>query len=169
MAPSFNLLLVVLLTCALPTNGCYTSIISFGDSLADTGNAKQHAIYENVELHSMFSPYGETYFHNPTGRCSNGRLIIDFIAESLGLPFIPPYVGGDGNAVDFGQGVNYAVASATALEASFHEARGYSVPNNASLRVQLEWFKQSLSSICPTLSEINRDAPTGFDNIGSVP
>ena len=73
-------------------------------------------------------------------------------AESLGLPFIPPYVGGDGNAVDFGQGMNYAVASATALEVSFHEARGYSVPTNASLRVQLEWFKQSLSSMCATLS-----------------
>ncbi|PWA79878.1 Lipase, GDSL [Artemisia annua] len=156
MAPSFNLFLMVLLTCALHTNGCYTSIISFGDSLADTGNAKQLAIFENVELHFMFFPYGETYFHNPTGRCSNGRLIVDFVAESLGLPFIPPYVGGDGNAIDFGQGLNYAVASATALEASFHEARGYSVPTNASLRVQLEWFKQSLSSMCATLSATNK-------------
>ncbi|KAL9996768.1 putative sinapine esterase [Helianthus debilis subsp. tardiflorus] len=61
-------------------NGCYTSIISFGDSLADTGNLKQ--IYSNSKRdppHFFFPPYGETFFHEVTGRCSNGRLIIDFI------------------------------------------------------------------------------------------
>ncbi|GJY04285.1 hypothetical protein Tco_0370225, partial [Tanacetum coccineum] len=44
--------------------------------------------------------------------------------------------------VELGQGVNYAVAGATALDSSFLEAKGvYNSMTNASLRVQLAWFK----------------------------
>ncbi|KAI7749243.1 hypothetical protein M8C21_030887, partial [Ambrosia artemisiifolia] len=54
----------------------------FGDSLADTGNLKQLSSKSNSQPpHFLFPPYGETFFHKPTGRCSNGRLIIDFIAQ----------------------------------------------------------------------------------------
>ena len=74
-----------------------------------------------------------------------------FVAESLGLPFVPPYL--TGNAVAFRQGVNYAVAGATALNSQILEARGIVNPaTNASLEVQLEWFKQSLPSICCNVS-----------------
>ncbi|XP_071719717.1 GDSL esterase/lipase At1g28580-like [Rutidosis leptorrhynchoides] len=141
------------------SNGCYTSIISFGDSLADTGNAKVLSKYDKVDPpHFLFPPYGETYFHNPTGRCSNGRLIIDFLAESLGLPMISPYFQRDGieDVVNSRIGLNYAVASATALDSSFHEARGYNVPTNASLGVQLGWFKLSLSSLCDSFSDCRK-------------
>lgn len=56
---------------------CFSSIFSFGDSLADTGNLKISSPNETV--HFFFPPYGMTYFHLPTGRCSDGRLVIDFI------------------------------------------------------------------------------------------
>jgi hypothetical protein len=52
----------------------YESIFNFGDSISDTGN--------EASLHppmSSNSPYGSTYFKHPSGRLSNGRLIIDFI------------------------------------------------------------------------------------------
>lgn len=65
-------------------NACYSSIYNFGDSLSDTGNLLQFWLSEHNEIaHFGFPPYGETYFHAPTGRCSNGRLIIDFIGTQV--------------------------------------------------------------------------------------
>ncbi|PWA42668.1 GDSL-like Lipase/Acylhydrolase superfamily protein [Artemisia annua] len=159
MAYSSTILLIfmLLVTGNMHVNGCYTSIISFGDSLADTGNLKQLSTKSDGDsLHFLFPPYGETFFHKPTGRFSNGRLIIDFIAESLGLPLIPPSLGSyvANNLTGLGQGVNYAVAGGTALEPSFLEARGvYHSRENASLGTQLGWFKESLASICSNVSD----------------
>ncbi|CAI9300198.1 unnamed protein product [Lactuca saligna] len=141
---------------SLYANGCYTSIISFGDSLADTGNIKKLASMSHAKVEYLQLPYGETFFHQPTGRASNGRLIIDFLAEILGLPLIPPFLDDkeSDNVVELGQGVNYAVVSATALDTSFHEARGTINPTaNVSLGVELAWFKQTLRSICSDASD----------------
>ncbi|XP_024987747.1 GDSL esterase/lipase At1g28590-like [Cynara cardunculus var. scolymus] len=140
----------------LYANGCYTSIISFGDSLADTGNLKQLASITNRVFPVLLPPYGENFYDQSTGRCSNGRLIIDFLAESLRLPLIPPYVidKGSENMVELGHGVNFAVAGATALDSSFLEPRGIlNTMTNASLQVQLSWFKKSLRSICGNASD----------------
>ena len=76
----------------LYANGCYTSIISFGDSLADTGNLKQIASETGKVLSYFLPPYGETFFHQPTGRCSDGRLIIDFLGSSFLFVFKFPNV-----------------------------------------------------------------------------
>ncbi|KVH97014.1 GDSL esterase/lipase At1g28570-like [Cynara cardunculus var. scolymus] len=154
------IILQLLWSCRLFANGCYTSIISFGDSLADTGNLKMLSAYkpDQESLHFFLPPYGESFFHVPTGRCSNGRLVIDFIAESIGLPLVAPFVGGNRNRLmEFRRGVNYAVVGATALDSSFHAARG--VPNpltNSSLRVQLGWFKQSWPSICAKVQDCDQ-------------
>ncbi|XP_071735839.1 GDSL esterase/lipase At1g28610-like isoform X2 [Rutidosis leptorrhynchoides] len=113
----------------------------------------------NQQFPVLLSPYGENFYDHSTGRCSNGRLIIDFLAESLGLPLIPPFVHEKGidNAIAFGQGVNFAVAGATALDSSVLETRGIVNPmTNASLRVQLEWFKHSLPSICGNASDCRK-------------
>ncbi|KAJ9551310.1 hypothetical protein OSB04_015355 [Centaurea solstitialis] len=75
--------------------------------------------------------------------------------QSLGMPLIPPYVSdkGSDNMVELGQRVNLAVAGAIALHSSFLEPRR--IVNfciNASLQVQLSWFKQYLPSICGNIS-----------------
>ncbi|PIN23291.1 Sinapine esterase [Handroanthus impetiginosus] len=132
------------------TFGCYESIISFGDSIADTGNLLRLKPANN-QPDSARLPYGRTFFHRPTGRFSDGRLIIDFIAESLGLPLVQPYLGGADAAVtarSFDKGVNFAVAGATALDISFFEERGiYNPMTNVSLGTQLRWLKQFLATI----------------------
>ncbi|CAN7117930.1 unnamed protein product [Brassica rapa subsp. narinosa] len=56
----------------------FKSIISFRDSIADTENLLGLSD-PNDPPHVAFRPYGDTFFHHPTGRFSNGRLIIDFI------------------------------------------------------------------------------------------
>ncbi|GJW61382.1 SGNH hydrolase-type esterase domain-containing protein [Tanacetum coccineum] len=135
-----------------------TMSLSFGDSLADTGSQKELSHISHQLYPCLYSPYGETFFHKPTGRCSNGRLIIDFLAESLGLPMMQPFLHNkhtiDDIAVALRQGVNYAMAGATTLDWSFLEAEWPErTVINASLEVQLTWFKQSLPSICGNTSD----------------
>ncbi|CAL4911434.1 unnamed protein product [Urochloa decumbens] len=58
----------------------FESIFAFGDSFTDTGNNPVVWAWYNVSDEVMRPPYGMTFFHGrPTGRNSNGRLIIDFI------------------------------------------------------------------------------------------
>ncbi|CAN0880681.1 GDSL esterase/lipase At1g28670 [Linum grandiflorum] len=123
--------------------GCFSSIFSFGDSITDTGNHCYLQSKSGKLKNNCFLPYGETFFHRATGRSCDGRLIIDFIAEHLGLPLVRPYFGG--SSKEFGGGVNFAVGTATALETSF---LGTSDGTNVSLRVQVDLFKQLLPSLC---------------------
>ncbi|CAM0953602.1 unnamed protein product [Alopecurus aequalis] len=130
----------------------YQSIFSFGDSFADTGNNpvvfRQNSIFDPVTR----PPYGSTFFGHPTGCNSDGRLIIDFVAENLGLPYVPPTLAYNGS---FRQGANFAVGAATALDANFFHERDIpgapsKFPLNTSLGVQLEWFESMKPSLCGT-------------------
>ncbi|KAB2637315.1 GDSL esterase/lipase [Pyrus ussuriensis x Pyrus communis] len=156
---TMNVLLLVGTVVIIPhALGCYTSIIGFGDSTADTGNSYLNALYHHDEpFHFFFPPYGEDFFHHPTGRCCDGRLIIDFIAESLGLPLVRPYfeiLNVNETVRNFEEGVNFAVVGATALDTDFLEQMGhYNEFTNFSLRIQLDWFKGMLSPLCNTTSD----------------
>ncbi|KAK6122814.1 hypothetical protein DH2020_043428 [Rehmannia glutinosa] len=79
------------------------SLYQLGDSISDTGNV--------VRLFSIAPssrrPYGETFPGYPTGRWSDGRLIIDYIAMALGLPLLNPYLAKNAS---FDNGVNFAAA-----------------------------------------------------------
>lgn len=57
----------------------FTSIISFGDSYVDTGNLVrwEDPVLADVNLRNL--PYGETFFGHPSGRDTDGRVVLDFI------------------------------------------------------------------------------------------
>ena len=85
------LVLVAALVAALPatcaaarskSKKSYTAIFSFGDSLSDAGNLIVNGTPK--ALTTARPPYGMTFFRKPTGRCSNGRLVVDFLGT---LPY----------------------------------------------------------------------------------
>ncbi|XP_019426183.1 PREDICTED: GDSL esterase/lipase At1g28600-like isoform X1 [Lupinus angustifolius] len=152
-----HLLLLLLFNVPSTITCCYTSIFSFGDSITDTGNLNFMYLPANPDC--LVPPYGETYFQHPNGRCSNGRLVIDFIAEYLGLPYVKPYMGFKNGVVgreNMKHGVNFAVAGATALKSDFFEQKGFDADasSNYSITVQLGWFKDILPSICNSPSTL---------------
>ncbi|XP_060219139.1 acetylajmalan esterase-like isoform X1 [Lycium barbarum] len=124
----------------------FDKIYQFGDSLSDTGNC----IRENLcGTHILCGrpPYGMNFFHKATGRCSDGMLIIDFIALESGLPLLNPYKLQSAN---FRHGVNFAVAGATALpnEVLANKKIVNSALTNSSLSVQLDWMSSHFHTTC---------------------
>jgi hypothetical protein len=61
----------------------YDSIFSFGDSFADTGNKPIAFARYSVPVTVMRPPYGETFFGRPTGRTTDGRVILDLVGQHL--------------------------------------------------------------------------------------
>lgn len=84
----------------------------FGDSLADAGT---NNFIGNTTSKANFPPYGETFFHHPTGRFTNGRTAFDFIASKLRLPFPPPYLKPRSN---FSRGINFASGGSGLLDST---------------------------------------------------
>ncbi|KAE9605854.1 putative alpha-L-fucosidase [Lupinus albus] len=82
----------------------FPAIFNFGASNADTGGFA-------ASFGGMTSPYGETFFHRPAGRFSDGRIILDFIAQNFGLPYVSAYL--DSLGTNFSHGANFATAGST--------------------------------------------------------
>ncbi|KAJ8616262.1 hypothetical protein MRB53_035634 [Persea americana] len=82
------------------------AIFNFGDSNSDTGGF--YAAFP-----AQASPFGMTYFHRPSGRASDGRLVIDFLAQAFGMPFLSPYL--QSINPNFKHGANFATLASTVL------------------------------------------------------
>lgn len=138
---------------AMTTVDGITAIYSFGDSITDTGNLVREGATGMLRYIGS-RPYGIDLLRGgrtPTGRCSNGYLMIDFLAKYLGLPLLNPYLD---KAADFTHGVNFAVAGATALGATALAERGVTMPHsNSSLDVQLQWFRDFMASATTNSSQ----------------
>ncbi|XP_039116528.1 GDSL esterase/lipase At1g28570-like isoform X2 [Dioscorea cayenensis subsp. rotundata] len=146
----FSLLQSSQLRSAMADCNCFCSIITFGGSMADNGNLLYYLHYQSAV---GYPPNGETFFGHPTGRFSDGRIISDFLAEWMGLPFLPAYLRGpDGH--DFEKGVNFAFGGATALNTSFFIDHGLPLPvKNISLYDQIGWFRDMLHDHCSSHSD----------------
>ncbi|KAL3535475.1 hypothetical protein ACH5RR_003936 [Cinchona calisaya] len=83
----------------------------FGDSSVDPGN--NNYIETIPENRADYKPYGQNgFFKEPTGRFSDGRIIVDYLAEYANLPIIPPYLQ---PSADYSHGVNFASGGAGVL------------------------------------------------------
>ncbi|KAL8134865.1 hypothetical protein AgCh_009756 [Apium graveolens] len=119
-------------------------IYNLGDSTSDVGNR----VVEDPVNTCLQPPYGQSFYQGPTGRCSDGMLIIDYTALAAGLPLIDPYLQGNSN---FTHGVNFAVGGATALSIeALAEKNIIPFGTSSSLDVQLEWLSTHLASKCST-------------------
>ncbi|CAO2828869.1 unnamed protein product [Amaranthus hypochondriacus] len=107
------------------------AIYNFGDSNSDTGCVS--AAFGRVPY-----PNGITFFGKLSGRNCDGRLIIDFIAEKVGLPYLSAYL--DALQANFQHGTNFAASGTTIqhVDGKLYES-GY---NPLSLDVQLLQFEQ---------------------------
>ncbi|CAN1152214.1 GDSL esterase/lipase At3g26430 [Linum perenne] len=87
------------------SSSCHVpAIYNLGDSNSDTGS--QPAIFGRAPF-----PNGQTFFGKPSGRYSDGRMIIDFLAEKLGLPYLSSFL--DSLESNFTHGANFASSGAT--------------------------------------------------------
>ncbi|KAI6686614.1 hypothetical protein NL676_032527 [Syzygium grande] len=80
----FTVLLLCRLACAARASCDFLAMFNFGDS-------NLSAVFGQAPW-----PEGETYFHSPTRRYTDGRVLVDFIAESLGLPYLSAYLNSSG-------------------------------------------------------------------------
>ncbi|KAL1209761.1 GDSL esterase/lipase [Cardamine amara subsp. amara] len=122
----------------------FPAMFVFGDSLVDNGNNN----HLNSLARSNYSPYGIDYDGSqPTGRFTNGRTIVDFIGELLGLPEIPAFMDTVDGGVDILRGVNYASAAGGILEET-----GRHLGERFSMGRQVENFEKTLMEISRSMS-----------------
>ncbi|XP_052148042.1 GDSL esterase/lipase At3g48460 [Oryza glaberrima] len=137
------LLLLLLIAGVSVPAAAFETVYAFGDSFTDTGNT--HSTTGPYSFGYVSSPpYGATFFHRSTNRYSDGRLVVDFLADRLALPgFLPPYLSPA--AANATHGVNFAVAGATAIEHEFFARNNLSVDiTPQSIMTELAWFEAHL-------------------------
>ncbi|XP_045832140.1 GDSL esterase/lipase At2g30310-like [Trifolium pratense] len=84
----------------------FSSILVFGDSTVDTGNNN----YIKTLAKGNHLPYGRDFpNHVPTGRFSNGKLAIDFLASTMNLKdTVPPFLDPNLSNEELLTGVSFA-------------------------------------------------------------
>ncbi|KAK8497425.1 hypothetical protein V6N13_052987 [Hibiscus sabdariffa] len=127
----------------------FPAIYNFGDSNSDTGGI-------SAALNEILPPNGETFFGHPAGRASDGRLIVDFIAENLKLPYLSAYL--DSVGTNFRHGANFATGGSSVRPPGFS-------PFNLGIQIsQFIQFKARTTALYNQLS-LNRRIPLSISNI----
>ncbi|KAK2636635.1 hypothetical protein Ddye_031427 [Dipteronia dyeriana] len=135
-------------------NGSFNKVFAFGDSFTDTGNAYLLGGLKSTFFGSILSRFVSPFNSSSQlsgNRQSNGRLVVDFLCDSLNIPYLPPYKQ---TKVNFSHGANFAIAGATSLSANFFDKlKNNNNAKNANLmwkgipssfQTQLDWFNKFL-------------------------
>ncbi|KAI4366870.1 hypothetical protein MLD38_022680 [Melastoma candidum] len=82
----------------------FPALYNFGDSNSDTGGI-------SAAFSPISTPYGTRFFGKPAGRDADGRLIVDFIAEQVKVPYLSAYLNSLGT--NYRHGANFATGGST--------------------------------------------------------
>ncbi|XP_010553708.1 PREDICTED: GDSL esterase/lipase At1g09390 [Tarenaya hassleriana] len=83
-------------------------IFNFGDSNSDTGGLVAGLGF------SVNLPNGRSFFRQSTGRLSDGRLVLDFLCQSLNTSLLNPYLDSLAGS-RFQNGANFAIVGSSTL------------------------------------------------------
>ncbi|XP_065858994.1 GDSL esterase/lipase At5g08460 [Euphorbia lathyris] len=127
------------------TSPLVSALFVIGDSSVDCGTNNFLGTFARADR----PPYGRDFdSRKPTGRFSNGRIPVDYLALRLGLPFVPSYLGQMGSVEEMIHGVNYASAGAGIIFAS-----GSELGQRISFSQQIQQFSDTLQSFIMNLGE----------------
>lgn len=147
MVPKFFSLFLTTLLIALSiinvsSQALFPAILIFGDSAVDTGNNNfiTSIVSPNRADHR---PYGRDYpNHKPTGRFSNGKLIPDFLAGTLGLKeTVPSFLDPGLSDKDLITGVSFGSAGSGFDDLTSLATRGISMSK------QVEYLKKYIERL----------------------
>ncbi|KAL3676304.1 hypothetical protein R1sor_026252 [Riccia sorocarpa] len=141
----------------------FPAVVFIGASQSDVGVNNN---VPNSLARANFLPYGRDFVNGnqtgPTGRFSNGKILPDFVAQNISLPFPPPYNSPSARGAAVLQGINTASAGS-----------GWLNGTNSNLGVvpgtqQVQWvrnWQQSLVGLVGTsrASRIVREALYGIN------
>ncbi|KAG0497686.1 hypothetical protein HPP92_002377 [Vanilla planifolia] len=114
------------------------ALFIFGDTTVSVGNNNYIVTLKGSRANRP--PYGQNgSFGQPTGRFSDGRIIVDFIEEYAKLPPVPPYLQASSQYI---HGVNFASGGAGVLPETH---QGLVIGLQTQLK-QFDKVKSSLSS-----------------------
>ncbi|GAY40760.1 hypothetical protein CUMW_054400 [Citrus unshiu] len=137
-------LIVVICSCLLAIasslNFSFPAVFNFGDSNSDTGGLAAGVAFP------VGPPNGQTYFHEPSGRFCDGRVVIDFLMDAMDHPFLNPYLDSVG-APSFQTGCNFATGWATILPANA------GARNPFSFNIQVAQFPRFKARVLQLLAE----------------
>ncbi|KAF8038704.1 hypothetical protein BT93_B1294 [Corymbia citriodora subsp. variegata] len=142
-SPLFFCLLASLSALRFAASGCDGSrrvIFNFGDSNSDTGGLAAGLGFP------VNPPNGRSFFGRSTGRLCDGRLVIDFLCQSLNASFLNPYPDSLAGS-KFTNGANFAVVGSSTLPKY--------VPFSLNIQVmQFLHFKGRITELASAGSEV---------------
>ncbi|BBN17248.1 hypothetical protein MPTK1_7g13040 [Marchantia polymorpha subsp. ruderalis] len=107
------------------------ALIIIGDSTVDVGNNNGLV----TVIKSNFGPYGRDFSAGPTGRFCNGKIIPDYVAEFIGIPYPMAYLDPAAKGSAILTGINTASSASGFYEGT---AKNFNV---IPLSQQMVWIK----------------------------
>ncbi|KAL4295038.1 hypothetical protein AHAS_Ahas18G0288100 [Arachis hypogaea] len=124
----------------------FSAMFVFGDSLVDNGNNNYLASFAKAN----YVPYGIDTSWGPTGRFSNGKMLVDLLGEFFGHPYLPSFAAAQIQGRNITWGVNYASAAAGILDET-----GRNLGARITFNQQVQNFQTTVTQLKTTMDDMN--------------